>query len=913
MASPGGREVGRLSIRVLPDTSDFEGDLHDYLRRIEQRAKVQVAIEPNFGNFRSELSTYLQGISESIKVGLDLDRDNFRQEVRNEVSGASQSVRVPVRFRVTRAEIQRLRRLMASLTPPITIPARLDVDDRALRDLTANLGRVGSSAQTAANGVSGLLPLLGRLGAAATSIPTLAGLTASLAKIGPLAAVAAPAVLSLGAAGAALAVGFRGVGDALRGDEEALRRITPQARDFVEEIRTLGPEWSRLQRNVQSNLFDGLGESFSRAAKDVLPVLREQLGETSSALNLMGKTTARTAGSLSSSGELGQALAGANKGLRNLSTLPGVFLAALTRLSIAAAPAFDKITQAAARAGQSISSKLASGLESGNLEKAISGALATARQLWSVLANVGGVLGNIFGPAAEVGSGALTALEKITGTLRELSGTEQAQKALTAVFTILNEVGAALGSVLASGLSTALPLLGVLATTLDGPITSALRAIVPAVSALVAAIGSALAPVVARLAETVGGTMLPVVTRLALMVGGALADAFEDLSPVLETVADVLADTLEPVFKALPAAIKPIVDNFKELSPIWARMAQQLANDLGPSLRELGGVVGELLPIIGQLSVAGTSLVANVLSAIQPAIGPAITAISWLANVILNSLVYSLRNFLVPILRAVAALLRGDFRAAWDAVKLYLSNVRDHFSKIWQNIKSVTAAAALAVGRAISGMATAAWREVSNMGRRVWQAAKSGMADLVLAIGRGVDSGAKEVGKLPGAAVRALGNLGSLLYESGKALIGGFVSGIKAAAGAVKDAVSSVLKGARNLFPNSPAKEGPFSGRGWVLYSGKAISEALAEGMRDRYSMVKRASHDLITAAQLEFGAPAMVASYRAEPGPVGLQPGDQIVLSPDGQTQFAAYIDRQARGTINRTIVAPASRGRSR
>src|SRR5690606_26245293 len=117
----------------------------------------------------------------------------------------------------------------------------------------------------------------------------------------------------------------------------------------------------------------------------------------------------------------------------------------------------------------------------------------------------------------------------------------------------------------------------------------------------------------------------------------------------------------EPVFKALPAAIKPIVDNFKELSPIWARMAQQLANDLGPSLRELGGVVGELLPIIGQLSVAGTSLVANVLSAIQPAIGPAITAISWLANVILNSLVYSLRNFLVPILRAVAALLRGDF------------------------------------------------------------------------------------------------------------------------------------------------------------------------------------------------------------------------------------------------------------
>jgi hypothetical protein len=51
-------------------------------------------------------------------------------------------------------------------------------------------------------------------------------------------------------------------------------------------------------------------------------------------------------------------------------------------------------------------------------------------------------------------------------------------------------------------------------------------------------------------------------------------------------------------------------------------------------------------------------------------------------------------------------------------------------------------------------------------------------------------------------------------------------------AGATKDAVSSVLSGARNLLPFSPAKEGPFSGKGWTTYSGEAMMAGLAQGIR---------------------------------------------------------------------------------
>ncbi|MFI0914232.1 phage tail tape measure protein [Streptomyces abikoensis] len=84
---------------------------------------------------------------------------------------------------------------------------------------------------------------------------------------------------------------------------------------------------------------------------------------------------------------------------------------------------------------------------------------------------------------------------------------------------------------------------------------------------------------------------------------------------------------------------------------------------------------------------------------------------------------------------------------------------------------------------------------------------------------------------LPGQIRSALGNLGSLLYGSGQALLRGLVSGIESMAGQVRGAVSGVLSSARDLLPFSPAKAGPFSGRGWTLYSGQALMQGLAQGI----------------------------------------------------------------------------------
>lgn len=89
---------------------------------------------------------------------------------------------------------------------------------------------------------------------------------------------------------------------------------------------------------------------------------------------------------------------------------------------------------------------------------------------------------------------------------------------------------------------------------------------------------------------------------------------------------------------------------------------------------------------------------------------------------------------------------------------------------------------------------------------------------------------------LPGRVVRAVGNLGRTLFNAGKSLIQGLINGIKNMASGVANAVKGALGRAREYLPFSPAKRGPFSGKGWTLYSGRSIMKAFAKGIEDSSS-----------------------------------------------------------------------------
>jgi len=87
------------------------------------------------------------------------------------------------------------------------------------------------------------------------------------------------------------------------------------------------------------------------------------------------------------------------------------------------------------------------------------------------------------------------------------------------------------------------------------------------------------------------------------------------------------------------------------------------------------------------------------------------------------------------------------------------------------------------------------------------------------------------VSGIPGAIMRALGDMGSFLLRSGEALVNGFLRGIQNSWNKLTSWVSDGMSKLRGLWPFSPAKWGPFSGRGYVTYSGEAIVRDFADSI----------------------------------------------------------------------------------
>jgi len=92
--------------------------------------------------------------------------------------------------------------------------------------------------------------------------------------------------------------------------------------------------------------------------------------------------------------------------------------------------------------------------------------------------------------------------------------------------------------------------------------------------------------------------------------------------------------------------------------------------------------------------------------------------------------------------------------------------------------------------------------------------------------------------------------IGNILVGAGKALIGGFIDGIMVKFNEAKQIVGGLMSTLRKLFPFSPAKEGPFSGKGYTLWSGRALSEDFAKGIAQNAFLAEREVTAMMQAAQ---------------------------------------------------------------
>ncbi|MDX3582543.1 phage tail protein [Streptomyces europaeiscabiei] len=196
-----------------------------------------------------------------------------------------------------------------------------------------------------------------------------------------------------------------------------------------------------------------------------------------------------------------------------------------------------------------------------------------------------------------------------------------------------------------------------------------------------------------------------------------------------------------------------------------------------------------------------------------------------------------IKAFTIAAWNAIVAWVKGAAQKIWD---LFLSwTIIGLVIKHWDTIKAKTIAvwnAIVAWVKKIPGWIYQAFLNWTALGLLIkhWSAMKSATirkATELIAWVKGI----------PGRVKSAMGNLGSVLVGAGRALIQGFISGIKNMIGSVKNAASSVVSAARDYFPFSPAKEGPFAGKGYTTYSGQALMSGFVKGIEGGIPMVDRA------------------------------------------------------------------------
>ena len=588
--------------------------------------------------------------------------------------------------------------------------------DSITRSLTTAAGggdRFSFSLRGLANAAGTAAGILGRVGigigaigaAAGTAAPLLAGIVTTLENIAPAGAVAVTGMLAVTQATAVIKLGMVGVGEAATAAfdtseagakkfDEALKKLAPNARAFAVQIKELQPAFQRFQQGIQNRLFAGFAGELDSLSTTTLPVVRKNLNDTADTLNRMALGAGAAARGLATSGTLGKAMAGANKGLTNLQKIPGQIVTGLGQLAAAGAPAFDRLTAGAGGFATRIGEKLNKAFESGALENAVNTAIDVLKDLSTVAGNVFGILGNIMAPVQAAGGGLIGTLKEITGVLKEATATEGFQSAITAVSTVMATLARTAGPLLGQALAAIGPIL----TTLQGPAETLIGALGAGLSPIIGALG----PVLQSAAAAVGvlveaaSPLLPVVGQLAASLLPALIpilDAaqtvFAALAPVVQTLSETLQATLAPILAQLPGIIGPLADMLAGQLVMGVQLLGDLLVQLAPSFVSLGASVGQLLAKAAPLISIVAGLSTQLMGALLPALQPIINVIATLASALASQLASTLTNLVMPALQLVTDLLRGDFSAAWNSLKALVSGVVTHFTTTLSNLGSI--------------------------------------------------------------------------------------------------------------------------------------------------------------------------------------------------------------------------------
>lgn len=751
------------------------------------RAGIELAIPANVetARLRAELDAALARLEATSKLDVPVDlaeRERFAAKLKAEIAGLNvllkaQGLEVPLKvdrkgLGLAGAEIRKL----ATGTGAVSRAAKTAERDwgkltkglissrtKGWNPLAREEGRLRSS-------LGNMAPiLLGLGGTFQALLPNVISLASGLARLAG-GAVLLPSLFASGAAVmGTLAVGISGVGDALKllgpgADnakklDEALKGLAPSAKATVLQLKAMQPALTKIKKSVQQSLFKGMAKELKQLNGGLIPAFGAGMKSLAAQMNATARGVLSFAGSKKAVKDLSAVFDNTSRAIRITRTGTVALTKAFSKLAGDGSKWFPTLARDLNGVALSLAKMIESGVDSGKFDSWISGAISALKDVVSIGKSAIGILSGI-SKAADAAGG--TSLKGFADGLESVNKTVNSpgfQKALTAFWTGINAIR-------------------------DGVI-----ALTPGLGALTGGAMEGFGSLLKRIGETLKD-VAPKFNDLAKTVSPYLKDGFKALGAAMQPVLDLIKRYPVPaaaVGLALAAWANPLVaatagiallgyymDEVQPKLDAFSKSSDPVAQagrDLGKSFSDLGPT---MQPTIDAITNLIQTNLPNALTVLQTVSQSASTIVQQ-TFITMTAWVNSFGQFWTGFWNTLGAPLTQAFSAALpgltDMLNSFISGVTSSFTGIMQILRGDWQGAWKSAGDAVKYL-------VDGI-KAGWSGVFAAVNSLVLQLGRWFLAGVP------------------LLYNAGVSLLKSLWNGIKSI---FSDLPAKIGTGVRNAF-----------------------------------------------------------------------------------------------------------------
>ncbi|WLW38495.1 tail length tape measure protein [Streptomyces phage Vanseggelen] len=687
-SSPGGQVIGRVSVKVLPDTSDFRRQAEKALDRIEKTLKLTIGTKIDMSGASRE---YLEELRKINQRNRNMDSRKIRFHTTISTDGMTQAISTARRRLQEKADQSKIKFKVdgAEVTGAIHLELDQAAADKAAHDLKdwaddhspikikvePDFSSTGAAITSARLGVLtrprtvSIIPELNNAAVAkvGTALAALSGarvLNSVFEKLGntlrnldksvPIIGTVATAIAGLGALGLtsasnlfALSSSLAQIGPAgllvpglLGGIAVGLGATVAAMKDFNTVFPGVKKSLSDMQNTISSNFWDKAKAPFQDLIDNLMPKFSAGIAKTGTALgSFFGSFASDLSGKLGPI--MGQMFTDLNGSIAIATQHTQGFANIIGVLGKVGTSYLPELANWFGTVSDKFSAWLTKNEESGKLTEWIDLAIQNLKELGGVISNLFGIFAGLGRAAQEAGGSTLAMLNDTLASIHRTVDSPAFQSGLVDVFkaahtamkTIADTSGPAVKNLfleLGKTLTTVLPVAGQIIGTAMKAIADALAQ--PAVQQGISAVFDGLLDAVTALAPAMGP------------VGQALGALLSVIGPFLGQIGQLVATAITPLAGALTS-----------LAPIIGQIANLLTGVFIQAWSMLGPIISSLVPIVGSALTSAFQALSGILPTIMSAMQQMLGAVAPLVGILISSL--------APILPIIAQLFAQIYTA----------------------------------------------------------------------------------------------------------------------------------------------------------------------------------------------------------------------------------------------------------